>query len=95
MNVPKTIIVGKSASGKDYLKKLYEKNVWYSYAVPYTTRPKRDNEKNGVDYNFVTPEEFTRMLKDNKFICHSVYNDWYYGITTEQFNTCNLFIMTT
>ena len=51
-------IIGKSASGKDTaLKQLYKefkKDYDVSVIVSDTTRPPRDGERNGIDYNFIT-----------------------------------------
>lgn len=94
MNIPKIVICGKSASGKDYLKNKFMKNSWCNYAAPYTTRPRRNGEIDGVDYNFISKDEFKDMISHGLFACWNCYNDWYYGITDSQFNASNLFIMT-
>ena len=81
-----TIYFGKSASGKDYfLKKLIRHKI--QPIISYTTRPIRDNEINGIDYNFVTNEEFKNLIKNNKLMEYREYNTlvnnkpdiWYYG----------------
>jgi guanylate kinase len=93
----KICILGGSASGKDYLLKgLINKGERYSPKV--TTRPMRQNEINGVDYFFTSNDEFNLLLNQNKiktyqkFVINGV--DWYYGITTENFENNNIFIMT-
>jgi len=40
----------------------------FAFSVSYTTRAVRGNEKNGVDYNFVTKEEFKQMIEEDRFI---------------------------
>lgn len=81
-----TIYFGKSASGKDYfLKKLIRHKI--QPIISYTTRPIRDNETNGIDYNFVTNKEFKDLIKNNKLMEYREYNTlvnnkpdiWYYG----------------
>ena len=55
--------------------------------VTYTTRPMRDGEKDGVDYNFVSREEFFELEKQGRIFESRVYHttvngvedDWYYG----------------
>ena len=48
--------------------------------VTYTTRPKRPNERAGVDYSFVSSVEFERLVHEEKIAEHvRVYNDYYYG----------------
>lgn len=63
-------IMGKSSSGKDtifnYLLK--DKSLNLTRLVPWTTRPIRFGEVNGVDYNFRTNEEFFKMKKENLII---------------------------
>ncbi|CCZ26252.1 putative uncharacterized protein [[Ruminococcus] torques CAG:61] len=42
--------------------------------VPYTTRPIREGEKDGVEYYFVDPEQFRAMKEDGKVIESRSYN---------------------
>jgi guanylate kinase len=97
MKNEKFILLGKSGSGKDFLLKgLIEKGERYSPKI--TTRPPRDGEVDGVDYLFTENRKFEALLYTNqikvyqKFIINGV--DWYYGITKENFDTNNVFIMT-
>lgn len=70
-------LCGKAGSGKNYiinrLKKLYHNDV--NFIVQDTTRPKRKDEENGVEYNFVTKNEFI----NNKYIETMYFNNWWYG----------------
>ncbi|MBQ9437721.1 MAG: guanylate kinase, partial [Lachnospiraceae bacterium] len=51
-------IMGKSGSGKDSIgRRLLERLPSLRRIIPYTTRPMRSGEKEGVEYHFVTPEE--------------------------------------
>ena len=64
MNKQYTImaIMGKAGSGKDTLCRALLKEPEFLNAKPIiscTTRPIRDNETDGVDYHFLTNEEFT------------------------------------
>ncbi|MBK7630888.1 MAG: guanylate kinase [Ignavibacteriales bacterium] len=49
------------------------------FSVSVTTRPKRSNEVNGVDYFFVSDEEFERKIKNDEFIEWERFYDYYYG----------------
>ncbi len=78
-----TILIGKSASGKDtMLKKNTLKTI-----VTHTTRPKRPGEKDGIDYVFVDKDKFLLGLEEDKYIEYRKYNTcvggnpdtWYYG----------------
>ena len=80
------ILMGKSASGKDYYLKQFlsqEENRGYQRVVTYTTRPKRTNEVNGIDYNFIDKEEFITLLELGYIIEYRKYKTnkgiWYYG----------------
>lgn len=81
------VLIGKSASGKDaILRRLVQDNI-VQKIVSYTTRPRRKNEVNGIDYNFVTYQKFIEMLQNGEFFqtrqYHTKVNNiddiWYYG----------------
>ena len=98
----KLIILGKSGSGKDYLmRKLVEKGL--KPCLKWTTRPARKYEQHGVTYNFVTDTQFTQSINENKFLAYQEFKvtpdgkspeNWYYGITQEEFELAQVFIMT-
>ncbi len=68
------IIIGKTGSGKTFIKDKIVQNKKYTSIVEYTTRDPRESEKNGVDYNFVTDEEFDKMYNNNEFFDTRSYN---------------------
>jgi guanylate kinase len=49
-------------------------------AVTCTTRPPRSEERDGVDYHFLTEERFARLLKTKKFIEHAKVYGFSYGL---------------
>jgi len=49
------------------------------FSVSVTTRPKRSNEVDGVDYFFVSDKEFEKKIKNNEFIEWERFYDYYYG----------------
>jgi len=56
----------------------------FYFVVTATTRPPRDDEHHGVDYIFVTFDEFARMIEANELLEYAVvYND-YKGIPKQQ-----------
>ena len=68
-------VMGKSSSGKDTVyKKLKEQYKEFRLIVPYTTRPIREGEEDGVEYYFVDPEQFRAMKEDGKVIESRSYN---------------------
>ena len=67
------IILGKMGSGKTTLAKELEKR-GMKRIVTYTTRPIRPGEIDGVDYHFISPEEFNRMVEEDLFAEYITYN---------------------
>ncbi|XP_067915327.1 membrane-associated guanylate kinase, WW and PDZ domain-containing protein 2a isoform X17 [Heterodontus francisci] len=51
----------------------------YLRTVPCTTRPPKEGEVPGVDYNFVTVEEFMELEKSGSLLESGTYEDNYYG----------------
>ena len=76
----KVIIIGKAASGKDYLQKQLVSNGWIPLRQ-YTTRPKRPNEV-GDEYHFVSEEEFDSI--QNKLMSVQTFNGWRYGFDIDE-----------
>ena len=69
MNGKLFILSGPSAVGKTTIGLQVHKLLPQTgRIVTYTTRPKRPGEKNGVHYNFVTPEKFDEMVKNDEFL---------------------------
>lgn len=90
----KILVCGHSGSGKDFLlRQLKEKGLTTSTKV--TTRPKRHNEIEGVNYYFKTIEEFEEI---DLIVKQDFYNDkgdlWKYGILKHDFNDSQAFILT-
>ena len=84
------ILMGKSGSGKDTIASLLKKN-GFKDIVPYTTRPKRVGEEEGVQYHFLTQDEFEKLREDNFFIESRNYNALFgycsYGTSYESLST--------
>jgi guanylate kinase len=79
------VISGPSGVGKDsVLWKMKERELPFHFVVTATTRPPRDNETDGVDYFFVSEEEFKRMIEANELLEHALVYDDYKGIPKEQ-----------
>lgn len=74
------VVSGPSGAGKDTIcQKLIKENsnIWMS--VSMTTRKPRPLEKDGIDYFFVSKEDFFNKINDNTFLEYASYNDNYYG----------------
>ncbi|MBQ1515222.1 MAG: guanylate kinase, partial [Lachnospiraceae bacterium] len=69
------VIMGKSASGKDsvYRRLSTDASLGLATVVPYTTRPMRAGETEGVEYHFVTPVALEEMRAAGKVIECRVY----------------------
>jgi len=93
----KMIILGPSGSGKDYLRKALV-DLGLRYAPKVTTRPKRQSEVNGKDYFFVSTDDFKTLNENNQIKVSDSFlineERWFYGITKENWDNNQLFIMT-
>lgn len=74
------IISGPSGCGKSTLLKEVYKNISdYYFSISTTTREPRVGEVNGVDYFFVSKEEFEEDIKNGNFLEYAKVHDNYYG----------------
>ena len=79
------IISGPSGVGKDtVIKKLNEKLQNIQIITTVTTRSIRKNEKNNIDYIFVSESQFQKLINGNKLIEWSKVYDNYYGVPKDQ-----------
>jgi guanylate kinase len=73
------ILVGASASGKTEIKKQLVKNYHYEQCITTTTRPKRAHEIDGVDYHFLSEEDFINLKTNDMFLETTLYQSYLYG----------------
>ncbi len=74
------VISGFSGAGKGTLiKALLQKYDNYGLSISMTTRKPREGERDGVEYFFVTKEEFEQTIADNGLVEYACYCDNYYG----------------
>ena len=58
-----------------------------AYSISCTSRPPRGAEQDGVDYFFLTPEEFRQRIENDEFLEYEeVYTDRFYGTLKSQVN---------
>lgn len=74
------ILIGESGSGKSAIQKKLVEKYGYKTVILSTTRPKRDNEEDGVDYHFLSEKDFIETDNEGYYISSSKYNNWWYGI---------------
>lgn len=94
-------LFGKSSSGKDTLFKmlLENKELGLKTIIPYTTRPIRMGEKDGVEYHFSTEAEVEELEKQGKIIelrsYQTVHGIWkYFTVDDNQINlSCHNYLM--
>jgi guanylate kinase len=84
------VLNGFSGSGKDtILKELIKQNQDLYPIVTNSSRPIRENEINGVDYNFISKEDFLSAIQNDEMLEYRAYNvdfngkkdTWYYGVS--------------
>jgi guanylate kinase len=75
------VLTGPSGAGKDsVLARLKSLRRPYHFAVTATTRPPRENERDGVDYFFVSPSRFQEMLDRGELLENAVVYGFRYGV---------------
>ena len=76
------IISAPSGSGKSTIigRIMQDESLRLTFSVSATTRPRRGQEVHGVDYYYLTPEEFKQMIKNDELVEYQeVYEGRYYG----------------
>ena len=81
------VLSSPSGVGKTTItKKIQQKYQSFKISVSHTTREPRSNEVDGVDYNFVTINQFKDLIKKNDFYEHAEIFGNYYGTLKESVN---------
>ena len=77
------VVSGPSGTGKSncYSFLFLFSNNKFGFSVSNTTRKPRPGEKDGVDYNFVTVEQFKKLIEEGAFIEWAQFSGNYYGTT--------------
>lgn len=78
------VVSGPSGAGKSTVCKLVRKILRINLAVSATTRQPRYGEKNGVEYHFLTMDEFESKIKNNEFLEYANVHGNYYGTLKEE-----------
>ena len=80
------IFSAPSGSGKStIINYLLTQNLNLAFSISATSRPPRGTEKHGVEYFFLTPEEFKQRIANNEFLEYEeVYENRFYGTLKAQ-----------
>ena len=91
----KTILctVGRTGSGKNYISERLSTILDYPLVVSHTTRPKRDNETNGVEHWFDTKEEFDTLIQNNTMIAYTKIGEYEYCALLEDIGDNAIYII--
>lgn len=78
------VISAPAGAGKTTLcKRLLQVSPPFTYSVSFTTRPPRKNEIEGVDYYFVSREEFEKMIEEETFLEWTGVHRQFYGTSVK------------
>ncbi|WP_229671081.1 guanylate kinase [Deinococcus aquiradiocola] len=73
------VMTGASGVGKGTLRERWLKDQDVFYSVSWTTRQARPGERQGLDYHFVSPEEFQQVAAQDGFLEHAEFAGNHYG----------------
>ncbi len=74
------VLSSPSGAGKTTItKKIQQKYQSFKISVSHTTRAPRPNEVDGVDYNFISHDQFEKLIEKGEFYEHAKIFDNYYG----------------
>ena len=78
------VLSGPSGAGKTTVSRELPRRLDLLISTSATTRPPRQGETDGVDYYFVTPEEFKRRIAEDRFVEWAEVFGHYYGTPIEE-----------
>ena len=81
------ILSGVSGAGKDTIKKELIKRMDNIETLPsYTSRQPRNGEEEGVQYHFITKEQFKEKIANGEFYEYDIHHENYYGTSIKLLN---------
>jgi len=95
------VLLGKSGVGKDTCFNHICKEYDFNPIISYTSRPMRQGESQGKEYNFISKDDFIEKINCNEFLEYRSYNTlvngieetWYYGTLKSSFEDKNNIII--
>lgn len=82
-------VIGQAGSGKSsFVDNLIKMNKIPDMQpiISCTTRPIRENEQDGIDYHFLTNEQFAEQVVNGEMLEAIIFNDWCYGTSLKNLN---------
>ena len=81
------ILSGVSGAGKDTIKKELIKRMEEVISLPsYTSRNPREGEEEGIQYHFISRDEFENKIKNDEFYEYDLHHENYYGTSKKLMN---------
>lgn len=82
------VLSGASSIGKEDMKRalLADKELGLLYVISMTTRPKKENEVDGVDYYFTETKNFAKAVSNKELLEYTEFNGYYYGTLKNNVN---------
>lgn len=78
------VVSGSSGVGKGtVIKGFLDRNPSFSLSISYTTREKREGEIEGVNYFYISKDEFKESVRNNEFLEYAEFSGNYYGTKRE------------
>ena len=93
INKPLLTLTGPSGSGKSTIEKLLVRDKKLRRAISHTTRDKRNNEIDGVDYYFISENEMLDMSIKGKLAEFIRYNGSCYGVSKEELDISDIIVI--
>ena len=74
-------LIGEAGTGKDTLMQSLLKKYanYFNEIISCTSRPIREGEKEGVNYYYLTKEDFQKKINNGEMLEATIFNDWFYG----------------
>lgn len=87
------VLSGKSASGKNHISNECKKRFDMNELISYTTRPRREGEREGVEYYFINDEDIKEKANKGELLeireYKTIYGKWYYSLGVKELKKNN------
>ena len=81
-------LIGEAGTGKDSIMQsiLTKQPGYFHEIISCTTRPIREGEKEGINYYYMTSEDFTKKVYNGEMLEATTFNGWHYGTSIDSLN---------